>query len=124
MLDYERFRLREQEVPFDVLNEVLHTSKQYGDGAGYDILSKFDFSGRTLYIEVKTTKGDLNTPFFISINELSFLEEYQDCALIYRVYNFDYFSNTGEIELITYDQLMSDFYIDEITFKVSPRFHY
>lgn len=124
-LDFERDRLRDLEnLPFNVLDEVVHISHQDGDGAGYDILSKKDEFGEPLYIEVKTTQGDLNTPFFISINELTFMEEFQEFSVIYRVYNYNPDTNTAEVEVITYNQLMADFYIDAVTYKVIPRFIY
>lgn len=119
--DYEINRLKELDVPFDIFDEVIHTSKVFGDGAGYDILSKQDETGKNLYIEVKTTKGDLNTPFFISINELRFMEDYKEEARIYRVYNFNYDTNVGEIAVINYDKLYTDFIIDPISYKVIPK---
>jgi hypothetical protein len=60
---------------------------QEGDGAGYDILS-FDGLGRKKYIEVKTTRGGLNTDFFISPNELAFAISKDMEFSIYRVYDF------------------------------------
>lgn len=119
--DYEINRLKELDVPFDVFNEVIHTSKVFGDGAGYDILSKRDEKGGNLYIEVKTTKGGLNTPFFISINELTFMEDYKNEARIYRVYNFDYDTNFGEVEIIDFKTLKTNYEIDPITYKVTPK---
>lgn len=46
-----------------------HSSKTEGYGLGCDILS-FDENGREKYIEVQTTKGGLESPFFITANEL------------------------------------------------------
>ncbi len=119
--DYEIERLRELKAPFDILSEVIHTSKVFGDGAGYDILSKQDEKGGNLYIEVKTTKGDLNTPFFISINELEFMKEYKVEARIYRVYNFNYDINVGDVEVINYKTLISEYMIDPVSYKVTPK---
>lgn len=119
--DYEINRLKELGVTFDVFDEVIHTSKVFGDGAGYDILSKEDEEGKNLYIEVKTTKGGLNTPFFISINELRFMEDYKEEARIYRVYNFDYDTNMGEVEIIDYETLNNDYIIDPVSYKVTPK---
>lgn len=119
--NYEIDRLSELEAPFDVLSEVIHTSKVFGDGAGYDILSKQNEKGGNLYIEVKTTKGDLNTPFFISINELKFMEEYNKEARIYRVYNFNYDINMGDVEVINYKTLISEYMIDPVSYKVTPK---
>ncbi len=68
----------------DLANQIRHISKEEGDGLGYDILSYFD-DGRKKYIEVKSTKSSIETPFNISQNELSFLEDHYDDAFIYRV---------------------------------------
>lgn len=119
--NYEIDRLKDLGVSFDVFNEVIHTSKVFGDGAGYDILSKQDEDGENLYIEVKTTKGDLNTPFFISINELNFMEDYEEEARIYRVYNFDYDTNMGQVEIINYEELRDNYIIDPISYRVTPK---
>lgn len=53
----------------DLADKVEWTSKQFGDGAGYDIASFAD-DGTAIFIEVKTTKGPITTPFYISNNEL------------------------------------------------------
>ncbi len=56
------------------------------DCAGYDILS-YDIDKRSeKYIEVKTTSGSKNTPFYISENELNFSKKHEDNYCIYRVY--------------------------------------
>lgn len=49
--------------------KVKHVAKDKGDGLGYDILS-FDINGNEIYIEVKTTKGNIYSTFFITRNEL------------------------------------------------------
>lgn len=65
------------------------------DFAGYDILS-YDIDKQTeKYIEVKTTAGNKNTPFFVSENELSFSKNNSDNYCIYRVYGLK--NNTSSI---------------------------
>ena len=120
-LEWERNRLRDLSVTFDVSEEVIHFSRKYGDGAGYDILSRNDSDFALRYIEVKTTKGDLNTPFYMSENERAFIEIYQDNAFIYRVYNYDQDINIGEIEIITYDELEANYTFNPVTYKVSRK---
>ena len=56
--------------------------------------------GQTIYIEVKTTKGALDTPYYLSINEKEFLEENEN-AYLYRVYEFDENSRSGLIKIIS-----------------------
>lgn len=120
-LEWERKRLKEINVSFDVLEEVVHVSKKYGDGAGYDILSRRDNNYDLLYIEVKTTKGGMNTPFYMSANEKTFMEIYRANAVIYRVYNYSIETNVGEIEMISYDTLMQNYNFDPITYRVCKK---
>lgn len=119
-LEWERSRLRDLDVPFDVLDEVIHFSQKYGDGSGYDILSRVDEHYVPLYIEVKTTRRGLDEPFFMSANEKAFMEIYENVR-IYRVYNFDKDSNIGEIEILGVNDLNERYQFDPITFRVSLR---
>ena len=120
-LEWERNRLRDLSVTFDVSEEVIHFSRKYGDGAGYDILSRNGRDFALRYIEVKTTKGDLNTPFYMSVNERAFIEIYQDNAFIYRVYNYDQDTNIGEIEIISYNELIENYTFDSVNYKVTRK---
>lgn len=120
-VEWERNRLRELNVSYNILDEVIHFSRKYGDGAGYDILSRKGIEYELLYIEVKTTKGGLDTPFYMSENEKSFIEIYKDNTLIYRVYNYNQDTNVGEIEIITYDELMQNYDFNPITYKVTKK---
>lgn len=64
-------------------------------GEGYDILS-FDENGQEKFIEVKTTKGNEKTPFYLSINEKLFSEQNVGKYTIYRLYNYDEEKNTAD----------------------------
>lgn len=68
----------------DLADKVYHSSKERGDGLGYDILSYFD-DGREKFIEVKSTNNSINSAFNISKNELEFLKENLENAFLYRV---------------------------------------
>jgi len=78
----------------DLAEKVEWSSNLYGDGLGYDIKS-FETNGKIRYIEVKSTTGNENTPFIISLNELSFSREYSDSFFIYRVCNIS--DNMGSV---------------------------
>ncbi|WP_343617344.1 DUF3883 domain-containing protein [Flavobacterium sp.] len=65
------------------------------DGKGYDVYS-FDELGNEKYIEVKTTKGNEYTSFFLTDNELKFMRLNKDKYSIYRVYNYNEENNFGE----------------------------
>ncbi len=71
----------------DLARRVRWVAQEDGDGAGYDILS-FTEGGRERFLEVKTTAGGEQTPFYISSNEKLFSEERQDAFRIFRLYDF------------------------------------
>lgn len=68
-------------------DQIRWISKEEGDGAGFDILSK-NLDGKDKYIEVKTTKLSKENPFFFSRNELLFSQSHADNYNLYRLYNF------------------------------------
>ena len=71
----------------DLAREVRWTSKEDGDGAGYDIAS-FTPDGQSRLIEVKTTRGWERTPFYITRNELAVAEERRSEWCLFRLWNF------------------------------------
>lgn len=75
----------------DLASKVTWVSKTKGDGLGYDIES-FDDDGGKIFIEVKTTRGPIDTPFFISPNELRVSSELGPSFRLYRT--FSYGNNT------------------------------
>lgn len=68
----------------DLSDKVRHVSLEYGDGLGYDVLSFFE-NGKEKYIEVKSTGTSLNTPYYLSRNELAFLNEHHEDYFLYRI---------------------------------------
>lgn len=68
--------------------QVRWISKEEGDGAGFDILSK-NLNGTDKYIEVKTTKLGKETPFYFSKNELDFSIEHSTDFHLFRLFNFE-----------------------------------
>jgi Protein NO VEIN, C-terminal len=72
----------------DLARDIEWTSKEKGDGAGYDIRS---FEGKTdeeLFIEVKTTNSGMYQPFLITRNELLFSEANVERYALYRLFDF------------------------------------
>jgi hypothetical protein len=57
----------------DLSVRVRNVAELEGDATGYDILS-FNPDGTAKFIEVKTTRGDASTDFYVSRNELAFFE--------------------------------------------------
>jgi len=63
VMQYEQERLR----VLVINKKPLHKAIKEGDGLGYDMLSYND-AGQEIYIEVKTTIGRMDAPFFITKN--------------------------------------------------------
>ena len=87
VLDYEKYRLTKAGRE-DLVNDVEWTSKEKGDGAGYDIRSFEGERDEELFIEVKTTKQGKYLPFYISRNEVEFSKLYAEKYSVYRVFNY------------------------------------
>lgn len=79
----------------DLADKTVHTAEIEGDGAGYDIKT-FKEDGTILYLEVKTTKGGINSEFYISPNELAFSEEHAEEYQLIRVYEYNSVFNNGK----------------------------
>lgn len=103
-------------------DRIVHLSDEQGDGAGFDIIS-LNEDGTERFIEVKTTKGSLDTPFYMTENERAYFELHknEEDLFIYRVYNFDEFSKTGKIEVIPANKLFTDYSFDPMSYKVTKK---
>lgn len=71
----------------DLAARVQWTSKEEGDGLGYDIRS-FDVDGNERLLEVKTTRQGKNHPFFITDAEVRASRELGPSYRLVRVYDF------------------------------------
>lgn len=69
----------------DLVESVKRVSLE-NDSAGYDIVS-FGKDRKQLFIEVKTTTGNANRPFFLTRNEVNRSDEKGDQYRLYRVYD-------------------------------------
>lgn len=85
-INYERARLIHSGHE-RLAARIEHTSRVRGDYEGYDILS-FEESGQERLIEVKTTKYPIDTPFFVSRNEVNTSERRAAHYHVYRLYDF------------------------------------
>ncbi|MCR9184233.1 MAG: DUF3883 domain-containing protein [Halieaceae bacterium] len=72
----------------DLAAEVQWSSKDVGDGLGYDIRSFDDSGDQEKFIEVKTTNAGKYQPFMISKNEVSFSKISSSQYSLYRVFQF------------------------------------
>lgn len=110
VLEYER----EITSNYPVRGEVIHASKVWGDGLGYDIRS-FDEQGNFKYIEVKTTRSDWNASFYITGNELLCSNEYGECYHLYRLYQYD--AATHSAKFYEHKGPLKEFCTNPVLFK-------
>lgn len=86
VLEYERARLVHVGKP-NLADQIEHTSVEEGDGAGFDIRS-YETNGSDRFIEVKTTKGGIYTPVYLSRNEVRVSEDKRERYHLYRPFEF------------------------------------
>ena len=72
----------------DLMRKVAWTSRDEGDGAGYDVRSFDSQTGLPRLIEVKTTRGSMTTPFFLTRNEEAVSYREREAWRLYRVFEF------------------------------------
>lgn len=101
VLKYEIKKLQEKGQK-KLVNKIKHTAKDEGDGTGFDIQS-FNTNGQKIYIEVKTTKGKKNSPFYITRTELEKSKIEKENFYLYRLYNYDEDNETADLLIIKGD---------------------
>jgi len=101
VMKYEIEKLRKANK-HNLIDQIKHTSKDEGDGTGFDIQS-FDTNGNKIFIEVKTTKGRQNSTFFVTRNELERSKVEQDKYFLYRLFNYNEEKETAELLIIKGD---------------------
>ena len=75
---------------------VEQVSATKGDSTGYDILS-FNEDGSEKYIEVKTTKSQISSKFFISENQIRVSELHPMKYWLYRLYDFSFDTHSASM---------------------------
>lgn len=98
VVDYEKENLIKKGRK-DLAEKVVATRKIAGNAERFDILS-YNEDESEKYIEVKTTKGQLNNIFHISENEVKFSHDYGSKYYLYRVYNFNIKTMTADLKII------------------------
>ncbi|MBP6870441.1 MAG: DUF3883 domain-containing protein [Bacteroidales bacterium] len=69
-------------------DKIEWISQEQGDGAGFDILSKYP-NGKDKFIEVKSTKLSKEAPFYFTRNELHFSAQHAQDYHLYRLFNLN-----------------------------------
>jgi len=117
VIEREKEKLLQANKP-KLADKVKHVAKEKGDGLGYDILS-YDNNGNKLYIEVKTTKGNANSTFYITRNELEKSKIEKEFYRLYRVNKFDEENENAELLIIKGD--LSNLCKIPLTYKVNMK---
>jgi len=117
IMEYEKDRI----AKFDLSTSIRHRSQEKnGDRYGYDIESILE-NRRMLFIEVKTTRGNIKTPFIITRNEFNKMKELSKIGeyAIYRISLYD--SHYKLIKIIGIENIESKFDFSPIdyTYKLS-----
>jgi hypothetical protein len=110
VIEYEKNELKKKRL-FRLSNDV----RKVKDGEGYDIFSRSE-NGRAKHIEVKTTNGNEDTPFQISINEVAFSKLNPDSYHLYRLFNVVKETRVAEFHQYS-GNLRDNFLLEEIEFN-------
>lgn len=112
VMQYENEKLKQKG-----LNKLAkHIAKAEGDGLGYDILS-YNEKGEEVMIEVKTTSGNSNAPFYITANELVCSKINKSKYYLYRLFEYDEINNTAKFYIHHGD--LTELCITPILYKVN-----
>jgi len=116
VIEHERRILLKNHLD-DLANHIVHIAMRDGDGAGYDILS-YTPKGHEKFIEVKTTIGLANTPFYMSANEVEFSKQNHQNYYLYRVFALKQTERRGKFFMFQGD-VTEQFHFHPITFQVA-----
>lgn len=101
VLNYEKNKLKalKESNKLKSNKTVEHISMTKGDSVGFDIKS-YEENDVEIHIEVKTTEGGIDCPFYMSSNEVNYSKEQPGCYRLYRIYNFNPQERTGDLYII------------------------
>ena len=99
-------------------NEKAELVSKVKDGSGYDIIS-FNENGNEIYIEVKTTTGKEDEPFYFSINEKEFVEEQPENYFLYRLHEFRFNPNRAKCFILSGKDFIKKSEFNATNFEVS-----
>lgn len=86
---------------------------------GFDIVS-YTPSGEKIYIEVKTTTGDRDQPFYISANERNKAEEVIKQGGHYQIHRVFFVKDKNKISRVIYEKVdKTIFNFEEVVYKVT-----
>jgi Domain of unknown function (DUF3883) len=113
VVEFEKLKLRNAG-----LNEKADLVSKVLDGRGFDILS-FDGRENEIHIEVKTTTGKEDEPFYFSINEKEYLEEYPVNYFLYRLHEFKFNPERTKYFMLSGNDFLNKSEFNPTNFEVS-----
>jgi Protein NO VEIN, C-terminal/Domain of unknown function (DUF3427) len=117
VVNYERARLRAAGRE-DLASRVQHVSALEGDGAGFDIAS-YNEDGSPVFIEVKTTTGVADTPFYLSSHEVAFAQQKSNQFRLYRLYEYVVSPKPRAKAFIVYGDPQQQFTLTPIQYRAT-----
>ncbi len=117
VVEYEKLKLIDLGYS-NLAEKVDHVAKTKGDGLGYDVLSYDVVDGNILpiYIEVKGTTMNENSPFDITRNELDVANVHGKNYKIYRISSLG--ESTAKCFIIDGEELLKEMELVPMSFKV------
>ena len=88
------------------------------DGLGYDIFS-YDIRGNKIHIEVKTTIGNIDVPFYMSITEKDYLEKHPENYYLYRLHEFRFIPSKCKVFILSAKELIRKAKFKPTNFEIS-----
>ncbi len=111
-------RLLVAEGRADLAHRVRHVSAIEGRTAPFNIES-FTPQGVKRFIQVRTTRGPIDTPFTLTRRELAFARAHAGACCLYRVYHFLMEHNTGKLFIAT-GPLEESLCLTPVLFRLEP----
>lgn len=103
------------------IDDIVHVAVDEGDGLGYDIrsiyLNEVTNEVKPFYIEVKSTIGGINTPFYLSANEKRVAEEKGKEYSIYRLFR----NSNGDWDYYVINDPHENLEYEPIQYRVVPK---
>lgn len=117
-LEYERERL--MSMGYEPDQYIRHLSVE-SDSYGYDILSADIIDGKLqpIYVEVKSTTDQYDTPFFVSKNQVDVSKEKGNHYRVFRIFDI---SSTSPSFYTADGELEENFILDPVTFSAMYKY--
>ena len=117
---YEQEKQKLKDIGSDYW-ELVDATPANDHNNGYDILS-FTPDGEKIFIEVKTTTGEYNEPFYMSNNERQKANEIWGKGGNYQIHRVSHITDKRLISIAIYKSLDEEnFNFEEIVYRITPK---